>query len=123
MQLLSTEETARRLGVHVETVRRLLRSGTLRGVKIGHVHRIEEGEISAYVERLRAGAALGNEVSREEAKAKGFGFLKGRIGSSDDFLEAKHAEARAELERDEQRRAHSSGTLERREGNPQEVAA
>lgn len=105
MQLLSTEETARRLGVHVETVRRLLRSGTLHGVKIGHVHRIEEGEISAYVERLRAGAAPTGEVSREEAKAKGFGFLKGRIGSSNEFLEAKHAEARAELERDEQRRA------------------
>jgi excisionase family DNA binding protein len=107
MQLLSTEETARRLGVHPETVRRLLRSGGLRGVKIGHVHRIEEAEISAYVERLKADAAPANvlgEVSREEAKAKGFGFLKGRIQGSDAFLEAKHAEARAELERDEERR-------------------
>ncbi len=97
------------MGVHVETVRRLLRSGELRGVKIGHVHRIEEAELSVYVERLKApkgnpsGAAPLGEVSREEAKAKGFGFLKGRIRSSDAFLEEKHAAARAELERDERR--------------------
>jgi len=78
------------------------------------VHRIEEEELSAYVARMKAGtspqgATLGGrvfgEVSREDAKAKGFGFLKGRISGSDAFLESKHAEARAELERDEERRA------------------
>lgn len=52
MQLLSTDEAARKLGLHPETVRRLLRNGTLRGVKIGRVHRVDEDEIAAYVERL-----------------------------------------------------------------------
>lgn len=121
MLLLTTEETARRLSLTPETVRRMIRGGTLRAVKIGRVHRIEEEELSAYVGRMKAGAsparasasALG-EVSRQEAKAKGFGFLKGRIRGSDAFLEEKHAQARAELERDEQRRAHPSETSTQR---------
>ena len=54
MQLLSTEDAAQRLGLHPETVRRFLREGILRGVKIGRNHRIEESEIAAYIERLKA---------------------------------------------------------------------
>lgn len=57
MQLFTTEEAARRLGLHPETVRRFLREGTLRGVQInGRAWRIEETELSAYVERLKATA-------------------------------------------------------------------
>lgn len=52
MQLFSTEETAKRLNLHPETVRRFIREGRLHAVKIGNVHRIEENEIAAYVERL-----------------------------------------------------------------------
>ena len=53
MQLLSTEDAAQRLGLHPETVRRFLREGVLRGVKIGRNHRIEESELAAYIERLK----------------------------------------------------------------------
>jgi len=110
MLLITTEEAARRLSLTPETVRRMIRGGELRAVKIGRVHRIEEEELSAYVARMKAGTSpfvgrVFGEVSREDAKAKGFGFLKGRISGSDAFLESKHAEARAELERDEERRA------------------
>lgn len=38
IQLLTTEEAARRLSLTPETVRRFLRSGELRGVKVGRVH-------------------------------------------------------------------------------------
>lgn len=70
MQLLSTEETAQRLGLHVETVRRLLRDGTLRGVKIGRVHRIDENEIAAYVERLPVtGRSKGEPGGADEGSA------------------------------------------------------
>lgn len=64
MQLLSTEEAAKRLDLHPETVRRFIREGVLRGVKIGRFHRLEEGEIAAYVERLKAGASNGEGGTR-----------------------------------------------------------
>ncbi len=53
VQLLTTEEAAQRLHLHPETVRRFLREGLLRGVKIGRQHRIEESEVAAYIERLK----------------------------------------------------------------------
>lgn len=62
MQLLTTDEAARRLGLHPETVRRFLREGTLRGVKIGRAHRIEENEIAAYIDRLKAANPAQNHV-------------------------------------------------------------
>lgn len=37
---------------------------------------------------------------RRAAREKGFGFLKGRIVSSDQFLAEKHAETARELEKD-----------------------
>jgi len=54
MQFLTTEETAKRLSLTPETVRRMIRGGELRAVKIGRVHRIEEEELGAYVIRLKA---------------------------------------------------------------------
>jgi len=44
-RLLSPEEVADILGVHIETVRRLLRSGKIRGKKFGKFWRIKESEI------------------------------------------------------------------------------
>ncbi len=66
MQLLTTEDAAKRLGLHPETVRRFLREGTLHGVKIGRKHRIEESEIVAYVERLKT-AQSRREAEHETA--------------------------------------------------------
>lgn len=45
-EYLTVEETARRLKVDAETVRRWLREGTLRGQKFGRVWRIPESELS-----------------------------------------------------------------------------
>lgn len=44
--LLTVEEAARALKVRVETVRRWLREGTLRGRKIGRIWRIPESEVN-----------------------------------------------------------------------------
>lgn len=45
-EYLTVEETARRLKVDEETVRRWLREGTLRGLKFGRVWRIPESELT-----------------------------------------------------------------------------
>ena len=44
--LLTVEETADTFKVRVETVRRWLREGTLRGRKIGRIWRIPESEVN-----------------------------------------------------------------------------
>jgi len=44
-ELLTVEETAARLKVDVETVRRWLRSGQLRGLKFGRMWRIPAGAL------------------------------------------------------------------------------
>jgi len=45
-EYLTVEETARRLKVDAETVRRWLRDGALRGLKFGRVWRIPESELA-----------------------------------------------------------------------------
>jgi excisionase family DNA binding protein len=92
--LLTIEQTAQRLQLHPETVRRYLVRGTLRGIKRGKLWRIPE---SALLEKTSAPA------NRAAAIERGFGFLKGKARSSDDFLADRHAEARAETEKDQAR--------------------
>ena len=91
--LLTIEQTAQRLQLHPETVRRQLVRGTLRGVKRGRSWRVPESAL--------AEAKPDNVISREEAKRIGYGFLKGRIRGSDAFLAEKHAQTRREREREE----------------------
>jgi len=43
---------------------------------------------------------LALKARRRAAREKGFGFLKGRIISSDDFLAEKHAETARELQQE-----------------------
>ena len=93
--LLTIEQTAQRLQLHPETVRRQLVRGTLRGVKRGRSWRVPESAL--------AEAKSENVISREEAKRIGYGFLKGRIRGSDEFLAEKHAQTRREAARDEVR--------------------
>lgn len=92
--LLTIEQTAQRLQLHPETVRRQLVRGTLRGIKRGRSWRVPESALTE--------SKFENVISREEAKRIGYGFLKGRIRGSDAFLEAKHAEnQREQVQRDE----------------------
>jgi excisionase family DNA binding protein len=50
---LSVREVAERLGKNEETIRRWLRSGKLRGRKIGTLHFVKEAEVERVL-RLRA---------------------------------------------------------------------
>ena len=91
--LLTIEQTAARLQLHPETVRRQLVRGTLRGIRRGRVWRVPE---SALIESIPI-----VPPNRKEAIERGFGFLKGKARSSDDFLAERHAEAMAEAEKEE----------------------
>lgn len=91
--LLTIEQTATRLQLHPETVRRQLVRGTLRGIRRGRVWRVPE---SALVESIPSAP-----ISRAAAIERGFGFLKGKAHSSDEFLAERHAEANAEAEKND----------------------
>ncbi|WP_093268804.1 excisionase family DNA-binding protein [Saccharopolyspora shandongensis] len=52
--LLTVEAAARRLSVSRTTMFRLLKSGAVASVRIGHARRIPAEAVTAYVERLAA---------------------------------------------------------------------
>jgi excisionase family DNA binding protein len=58
--MYSVEQVAERLGLHVRTVRAYLRTGRLKGVRIGKQYRISEGAL----ESLTAGASTRVEPVR-----------------------------------------------------------
>ena len=47
--MYSPEELALEWGVHVETVRRLLRVGALRGIKVGRQWRVSKEAVAEYL--------------------------------------------------------------------------
>jgi excisionase family DNA binding protein len=53
MILLSVREVARQLGLATKTVRKLIRSGSLRGVRIGRAWRVDKSDLELFVERRR----------------------------------------------------------------------
>ncbi|HZM97658.1 MAG TPA: helix-turn-helix domain-containing protein [Vicinamibacterales bacterium] len=58
--LYSVEQVAERLGLHVRTVRAYLRTGRLKGVRIGKQYRISQADLNALV----GGAARSEEPVR-----------------------------------------------------------
>ncbi len=62
-RLLTPEEVAERLRISRFTVMNYLRSGVLKGVKVGRVWRIEEEELA----RFRSGAKTSSEFAENEA--------------------------------------------------------
>ena len=50
---------------------------------------------------LQAEMPTSENITRKEAIERGFGFLRGRIGSSDEFLAERHAQGQTEREKDE----------------------
>jgi excisionase family DNA binding protein len=48
---LDLQEVAGRLGVHVNTVRNLIKEGSLRAFRVGFRWRVLESELAAYIER------------------------------------------------------------------------
>lgn len=57
-QFLTVREVAETLRVHPETVREWIRTGKLRGVRLGKRSgfRVEEGDLRAFVDRLKVAA-------------------------------------------------------------------
>jgi excisionase family DNA binding protein len=51
--LYSVREVAERLGVHPETIRRLIHDGRLEAVRVGRVLRVHGGDFAGFVERQR----------------------------------------------------------------------
>ncbi len=52
--MLTVDEAARRAGRNPETVRRWIREGKLRAVKVGNRHLVEEADLEAATERPRS---------------------------------------------------------------------
>jgi excisionase family DNA binding protein len=52
-ELVSVREVARRLGVHPETIRRLIHDGRLEAIRIGRVLRVESSELERFLARQR----------------------------------------------------------------------
>ena len=50
-KLLTPEDTAKALSVKPETVREWLRTGKLKGVKVGRLWRVREGDLEAFLEK------------------------------------------------------------------------
>ncbi len=48
---MSTEEAARKLGFHIDHVRRLLREGDLEGIKVGITWLVSRKSVDAYIKR------------------------------------------------------------------------
>jgi excisionase family DNA binding protein len=53
MNLLTTGDVAERLSISAGTVRSLVRSGDLTAVKIGSEYRIDEEDLSAFIQKNR----------------------------------------------------------------------
>lgn len=51
--LYSVRQVADQLGVHPETIRRLIHDGRLEAVRVGRVLRIESGELDGFLARQR----------------------------------------------------------------------
>ncbi|WP_437230124.1 helix-turn-helix domain-containing protein [Planctomicrobium sp. SH661] len=49
VEMLTTKQAAKRLGVCSETVRTLCRSGTLQSVKVGNTRRIQSNHLDEYL--------------------------------------------------------------------------
>jgi excisionase family DNA binding protein len=73
-QWLTVEQVAQRLQVHAETVRRWLRAGRLKGLRLGGTklgYRISERELTRFLEREGTGEGERNGAGEgDQGKAK-----------------------------------------------------
>ena len=83
------------LEIPAELQRQIERAATARGTDV------QTFLVNAARRELQAETPTGEDVERKEAIERGFGFLRGRVGSSDEFLAERHAQGRAEREKDE----------------------
>lgn len=64
-QLLTPEAAAEKLAVSVKTVKNLLRSGKLRGVKVGNLWRLQEKALEEYLEEPSQRAQKKTKMERQ----------------------------------------------------------
>jgi len=57
--MLSTQEVARKLNVSGETVRRMIKEGDIRAIKLGKIYRIHPDWLEDYIERHEVEPANG----------------------------------------------------------------
>ena len=61
--MLTVHEAAKRLNVHPETIRRMIRRGELGAMKIGHVYRIDEADLTPTRAAVARPAAVAEPAS------------------------------------------------------------
>jgi len=66
--LLSVEQVATQLGLHVRTVRNYVRGGRLRAVRIGKQYRIARGDLEALTGHPAAAPGAGRETPRRHVE-------------------------------------------------------
>jgi excisionase family DNA binding protein len=57
-ELFSVRDVAHRLGVHPETIRRLIHDGRLEAVRVGRVLRVDPAAVQGFLDRQRVKPSL-----------------------------------------------------------------
>jgi excisionase family DNA binding protein len=81
VKLLTIQETAGRLGLHPQTVRKIIKSGRLRVARIGHSIRIRPEDLEEFIEQSQADSSLFDHPARETAWER-FRSLRTRLGQA-----------------------------------------
>ena len=69
-QYLTSEQVAKKLQVHPFTVLKYLKSGKLKGVKIGRMYRIKEGDVEKFLEKISTTPSKPSEAPAEDQEKK-----------------------------------------------------
>jgi excisionase family DNA binding protein len=80
-KLLTIQETAGRLGLHPQTVRKIIKSGRLKVARIGRSIRIRPDDLEEFIENSQAGSSLFAHPAREIAWER-FRALRARLGQA-----------------------------------------
>ena len=83
------------LELPAELQRQIERAATARGTDV------QTFLMDAARRELQTAMPQNEATERKQAIERGFGFLRGRIGSSDEFLAERHAQGQTEREKDE----------------------
>lgn len=74
--LLTTEEVATKLQVHVKTVREWIVSGELQAVNLGQAYRVDERDLIAFLERRKQPRPRRKKQEQEQKQKGQFKFAR-----------------------------------------------
>ncbi len=69
-RFLTTEQVANILQIHPLTVLKFLKSGKLKGIKLGRVYRIKETDVQEFLERMEIGEKTPKYQSENKTEHK-----------------------------------------------------